>query len=620
MSVLHRFSAQSRFVALSILLAGLVTRADSAPHNLILFVPDGLRAAIVDSSTAPTMARLRAEGVYFANSHSLFPTFTTANASAFATGHGLGDTGDFSNSIYTRLPFQGSVTPFLENDVVLRELNMHLGGNYLNEPSIIGAAAALSEPNQIATALIGKLGPVAIFNPTALAGTGTLILDDSTGQQGKGIPIPPDWRAAIEKANVMPIAAPSRGDNAISGTFIPGFAQQQYFLEMTTKVVLPRFKALGIPFVLVYWTRDPDGTQHTQGDGGINGPTSMTAIRAADGALASIEQTLKALGLYETTNIVVAADHGFSTIAKDSEHGMRELPTGFLAVDIAAALRREEPHLQLFDPDNDNEPIDPASAHPRQGDGVIGLNPQQPRIVIAANGGSDLIYLPALGPTGPLAPDERVSSGEQRRIKQLGHRIAEWLFTKDYVSGVFVDEAALGPIPGALTLNDVGLIGRAKTPRPAIVVNFRSDLDPVCEKLEPLLCAKEIADTTYAGGGGMHGSFSRADTWNFMAARGPDFRARYIDPLPASNADIGTTIAHVLALKLTAQGPLAGRVLTEALRGHESEPLPLAVPNVKQSRPAFNGLRTVLRTQALDGHTYYDAGGFPGRTVGLSGR
>ena len=110
---------------------GWMSTALAAPHNLILFVPDGLRAGIVDSTTAPAMARLRDEGVNFVNSHSLFPTFTTANASAFATGHGLGDTGDFGNAIYTRLSIQGSVTPFLESDTVLAELNAALGGNYL---------------------------------------------------------------------------------------------------------------------------------------------------------------------------------------------------------------------------------------------------------------------------------------------------------------------------------------------------------------------------------------------------------------------------------------------------------------------------------------------------------
>ena len=605
-----------RWIIGAILGVPLLSVAAQRPHNLILFVPDGLRAAIVDSETAPTMARVRAEGVNFANSHSLFPTSTTANASALATGHGLGDSGDFSNAIYTRLPFQGSITPFLENDVVLRELNMHWGGNYLNEPSIIAAASGLG----FATALIGKLGPVAIFDPTALAGTGTLILDDSTGQQGKDIPIPAPWRAAIEKANVKPVAAPSRGDNANPGTFIPALAQQQYFLEMTLKVVLPRFKAEEVPFVLVYWTRDPDGTQHNQGDAGINGPTSMTAIRLADGALAAIEQTLKALGLYYTTNIIVAADHGFSTIAKDSEHATRELPTGFLAVDLATALQREDAHLQLFDPDDNDKLVDLTSAHTKTGNAIIGVEPKLPQVVIAASGGSDLIYLPALGPKGPLTGRDPVPAGERRRIKRLASQIAQLLFARDYVSGVFVDEETVGPIPGALTLKDIGLSGSAKTLRPAMVVNFRSYLETVCAKPELLLCAKEIADTTLPVGGGMHGSFSRADTWNFMAARGPDFRLRYTDALPASTADIGMTMAELLGLKLSGQGTLAGRVLTEALRAHASEPLPVAVPGVKESPPSTTGLKTVLRTQTLGGHTYYDAAGFPGRTLGLSER
>src|SRR5665213_1121440 len=92
------------------------------PHNLVLFVADGLRGRIVRPDTAPTMASIRDEGVSFPNSHSLFPTFTTANASAMATGHYLGDTGDFSNFIYTGYPVgpaDGTVTPFLESDPVL---------------------------------------------------------------------------------------------------------------------------------------------------------------------------------------------------------------------------------------------------------------------------------------------------------------------------------------------------------------------------------------------------------------------------------------------------------------------------------------------------------------------
>src|SRR5579862_1496176 len=54
---------------------------NSRPHNVILFVPDGLRGRIVTPETAPAMAELRDKGVNFKNSHSMFPTFTTANAS-----------------------------------------------------------------------------------------------------------------------------------------------------------------------------------------------------------------------------------------------------------------------------------------------------------------------------------------------------------------------------------------------------------------------------------------------------------------------------------------------------------------------------------------------------------
>jgi hypothetical protein len=48
---------------------------------------------MVNDQTAPTIASLTKNGVQFTNTHSIFPTFTTANASAMATGHALGDTG-----------------------------------------------------------------------------------------------------------------------------------------------------------------------------------------------------------------------------------------------------------------------------------------------------------------------------------------------------------------------------------------------------------------------------------------------------------------------------------------------------------------------------------------------
>ncbi len=72
----------------------------TSPHNVVIFVADGLRSRVVNDATALNFAALTRQGVSLVNSHSLFPTFTMANASAIATGHYLGDTGVFSNTLY----------------------------------------------------------------------------------------------------------------------------------------------------------------------------------------------------------------------------------------------------------------------------------------------------------------------------------------------------------------------------------------------------------------------------------------------------------------------------------------------------------------------------------------
>src|SRR6201999_3111869 len=78
--------------------------AKPKPHNIIIFVADGLRYGSVTPENMPNMFRLKSEGVDFPNSHSLFPTVTTVNASAIATGHYIGDTGDFGNTLYVGAP------------------------------------------------------------------------------------------------------------------------------------------------------------------------------------------------------------------------------------------------------------------------------------------------------------------------------------------------------------------------------------------------------------------------------------------------------------------------------------------------------------------------------------
>jgi hypothetical protein len=181
---------------------------------------------------------------------------------------------------------------------------------------------------------------------------------------------------------------------------------------------------------------------------------------------------------------------------------------------------------------------------------------------------------------------------------------------QDYSSGIFVRDD-LGAIPGTLPMSALNLKGAAAMPTPAIVVNFRSWHEG-CD--QPLICAVEVADTALQQGQGMHGSFSRADTNNVMAAIGPDFKKGFVDEAPVSNADVGKTIVHLLGLKPRDKGKLVGRVMREAFVGGTA---PRFTVLTTRSTPGANGLRTILVYQTVGKTRYFDAAGFPGRTVGL---
>ena len=590
---------------LSPFLLSHVAHAQPRPHNVVLFVADGLRPGMVNGQTSPAMAALLQRGVRFTNTHSLFPTFTTANAAGMATGHMPGDTGDFSNTIYTAFPVPGagdSLTPFLESDPVLGDVDEHFSGDYLNEETILRAAREVG----FSTATIGKLGPALIFDHTERSGQHTVVLDDSTGRP-TGIPLSDEVKARLVQAH-LPLETPTRGENgkagtaAEAGTMVANVQQQRYFADAAAKVVLPLFKERAKPFVLVFWSRDPDGTQHNQGDSlgrlvpGINGPTSRAAIRNADDNLASLLDALKQQGLDGDTDVIVTSDHGFSTISKESATSWtvtqsytgvppRALPPGFVALDLAHAL-----DMTLLDPDAKAAALAP-NAYPSKGNALIGGDAMHPKVVVAANGGSDLVYLP---------------DGD----KALAARVVAALAAQDYVSGLFVDDA-LGVIPGTLPLSAIALKGTAVTPIPAIAVNFRS-FSTGCA--DPTTCGVEVADTGLQQGQGMHGSFSRADTRNIMGAAGPSFRTGFEDPAPASNADIGKTVVHLLGLSIPDRGKLVGRVLTEAM---PAGAMPEARREVVRSQPDTAGRVTAVATQTVGETRYFDAAGYPGCSLGL---
>ena len=601
-----RMALRAVLVAGTLAVAGLsAARAAEPPHNVIIFVADGLRAHIVDAHTAPGLQAVREQGVDFVNSHSLFPTITTPNASAIATGHRLGDTGDFGNVLYFGAgwapPYSSPIEP-LEDDVVLGLLDARYGGDYLHQKSLLEAAREKGWN----TAAIGKLGPTAIQDVAARDGSGTIVIDDMTNIPGPdGLPLDRELTAAIKAAG-LPAAPPDRGLNSSPGAYnMPGVQvanveQQGWFVDVATKVLLPRFKASGKPFVMVFWSRDPDGTQHNEGDSlntlvpGINGPTSLKGIRNASEDLQQLRDALAALGLDKTTDVFVTADHGFSVESRQSKTSAAAklrypdtpagfLPGGFLAIDLSRAL-----DLKL----NDSFGLDVnlREGFRPKGGALLGKDPAHPDVAIAFNGGADEIWIPGGSP-------------------ELAQRIVAFLTTQDYTGAIFVDDA-LGRIPGALPMSAIGMAGTAVTPRPQIIISFRS-FGTGCD--DPEICGAEVADSDLQQGQGMHGTFGRQDTHNFMAAIGPDFKAGFRDPAPVSNADIAPTLARLTGLDLGG-GEARGRVIEEALAGGA---VPVAQTHVTRSDPAANGFVTILDWQEAVGVPYFDAAGAPGRTIGL---
>jgi arylsulfatase A-like enzyme len=639
-------------VVASILCATIYPQQSTAQqkNNVIIFVADGLRRGSVNAEDMPTFLKLRTTGVDFRNSHSVFPTFTTANASTIGTGHGLGDTGDYSNTIYPGVWLSkpdvtaaaGSIAPFLENDQVLANMNSLFEGNYLGERTLLSVA----REKGFNVASVGKLGPTAIQQIDAvswdqsgsLSSNGAIILDDSTGNPA-GLPLPQDILDAMQKAN-LPQDSPLRsngyadssiwnsafvGDATTPGTIAANRVQQQWFADVTTKVLLPKFAEDKKPFVLLFWSRDPDGTQHDEGDSlqrlqpGINGDTPRRGLQNADHCLKQLLDWLDAHPAVKAhTDVLITSDHGFATISrreiasdgtqssepsaaltyelsgKEKAEPQGTLPTGFLAVDLGI---RE--HLRVFDPAV-RVTTGPSvyaelvlsgekSQHPATGSALLGetvkhVDGSDARIIVAANGGADLLYVPS-------------------KSVDIVHKTIGILAQLDYVGGIFVDDAycpAASDCPGALPMSTVGLVGSSHVPRPAIVVTFKVFYNVPGD----LQSAAQVSDTTLQEGQGMHGGFGRDQTFNNMAAIGPDFKSGFVDETPMGNIDIVPTLARILGIEMPSVGSLKGRVLQEALANGEAS----KASEVKTlvSAPTQDGVRTVLEYQEASGVRYYN--------------
>ena len=633
------FALRCALFALVAACAVAVLTAQVAPtprRNVIIFVADGLRAGSVNAVDAPTLWAVRNEGVNFSNSHSVFPSLTMPNAAAIATGYYPGDTGQYANNLFSGFPAfdtgnfgrgAGALTPSTESDSILADLDDHFGGRYLGAPSLI----ELARQAGFSTATLGKTGPTALQDVAELSPVSkqfktpaTIVLDDASGTAG-GVPVSAEVAGWLKAAGLPPSSPPrnqAAGNYTTPGTLAANVAHQQWYADAITKAILPKFRERGKPFVLLFWSGDPDQTQHAQGDSpnklvpGVNGPTSKAAVRNADNNLKQILDFVTATpDLRDTTDIFVTTDHGFSTVSRktvdaegratrsysaqftyrDSAGRLQieqgALPSGFLAIDLAHGLE-----MPLYDPDTVVAASGAAPVHPR-----IDIAPTPSMVRPLPGSGNGLI-----GGTGKatLPLDARVIVTSQSiyvpdNNRELVARIVGLLAQQDYIGGIFVADT-IGRFPGTLPMSEIQWMGGAKTPRPAVVVSLRSF---ATDLKNPLMTAVIVGGSQQQGQGN-HGSLSRANTFNNMAAIGPHFKRRYVDRAPVGNVDVTPTLASILGIKLPNTGRLHGRVLKEALAGG---PAATAFQSkVQRSKPSESGKSTVLMYQEAGGVRYLD--------------
>jgi len=511
----------------------VVLAQDAAkPRHTIIFVAAGLRYDSVNPADTPAFHRIGTEGVSFVNGHTVFPTQTMPNAASIATGHLPGDTGQFGNHLFIGYPLfdtgnfgraRGTLVPAVEEGSVLADINDHYGGNYLREASLLAYARSYGYN----TATVGKTGPAALQDVADVSvirrtprDPGTIIVENATGTP-RGIPLTATTMSLLKTAGLPPQPPPTAAD----------VGHQPWFADVVTKAILPAFGKSADPFVLVFW---PDGSL-----------APGAAIRNADRDLKQILDYLDAnTDVRDITNIFVTADRGLATI---------DGPDVDLVVDLAQELR-----LPVYDPEvqiTDERGVTRyASRRPSKATALIGgtgkiERPTDARLIVAQ--------------TSIHVPDNNRGTVQQ---------IVRFLAARDRIGGIFVNDR-FGSMPGALQLSDVGLLGRATTPKPSVVVSFDD-------------------------------AFSQANTLINMAAMGPDFKKRFVARAPAGNADIQPTLAHILKMNIPSLGKLRGRVLSEALAGG---PQTMRFSTaVARSRPSERGESTVLTYQRVGDHRYPD--------------
>jgi arylsulfatase A-like enzyme len=275
-----RRRAFAAIVALA--LSACAARPAGAPGGCLVVVIDGLRPDYVTAELMPNLHGLGLRGVVFADHHSVFPTVTRVNAASIATGSYPATHGLLGNSVYV---------PDVD-----AERSLDTG-----EKATLDAIDAATGRRLLTAPSLGEL----------LAASGKRLLALSSGSQGSGFLL--NHRApagaVIHPDFTVPSELRARIDDALGAgptSESPVAARTRWIVDALLEFGLEELR----PDVTIMWLGTLDTVAHASG---VGTPETLEAVRQVDAELGRLEAGLRDRGILDRTNLIVTADHGFST-------------------------------------------------------------------------------------------------------------------------------------------------------------------------------------------------------------------------------------------------------------------------------------------------------------------
>ena len=264
----------------------LLAAVSERPALLIVLVIDGLRPDSITPEVMPNLDRLKGAGVWYAHSHSVFPTVTRVNTASISTGMLPSRHGIASNSVYLPAISKSVLSNGdYRNLLSLGEAN---GGRVVGPKSLHEYLQAASI-NYVAVSS-GSTGNALLLNPTAPHGNGRLI--NGGFENGARVAFPDSLNAAL----LSKFGAVKGGEDGDEALLWIERILREYVLETMN------------PQVIVDWMGRSDSAQHGYG---VGSPEALAALRLIDGQTGLLLQRVRQMNLEDKTDIIVICDHGF---------------------------------------------------------------------------------------------------------------------------------------------------------------------------------------------------------------------------------------------------------------------------------------------------------------------